>query len=75
MNPVTGSVKFTVNVIGEEPVGSGCAAVTLGTGAVPSYSMENRSAAVLLWPAASRAAPAGMSTSMAPSPDGLTSNA
>ena len=56
-------------------VGPDCTDEMAGAGREPSYVIENRSAAVLLRPAASRAAPAAMSTSMAPSPDGLTSNA
>ena len=73
-NPVTLSLNLTTK-LNAALVGLGCAAVIAGTGGVPSCVMENRTAAALELPAASRATPAGMSTRMVPSDAGETSKA
>ena len=80
-NPVTSSPNSTVNLIDVELVGPGCAAAMTGVGGAGAgadallYPIENRSAAALGLPSASRAAPAGMSTSIVPLVEGETSNA
>ena len=56
-----------------QSVGPDWAGTIAGTGGVPSRIIANRAAA-LPFPAASRAAPAGMSTSTVPSAAGATSN-
>ena len=70
-----GSPNPTVNCTARRSPWPTCAVAIAGTGGVPSYSMLNSSASALGLPAASRAAPAGMSTSIAPLAEGETSNA
>ena len=69
---MTFSPNSTRKPIGEAAVGSGCAEVITGAGRELPYSVENRAAELGL-PAASRAAPAGMSTTTVPSVAGETS--
>ena len=73
-NPVTASPNSTVKLSASALVGLDCAAVIAGTGSLLSCVIENRAAARLGLPTASRAAPAGMSTSTVPSAAGATSN-
>ena len=69
---LTASLNSTVNGTASGSVGLDRAGVIAGTGGVLSCVIKNRAAA-LPFPAASRAAPAGMSTTTVPSDAGETS--
>ena len=72
--PVTDSPKSTWKLIVSAFVGLVWVEVMTGSGREPSYVMEYLAVAVLALPTVSRAAPAAMSTRMAPWAAGTTSN-